>query len=176
MRSASKYHESTVPKNEAQAWVLLVRLLMDVLMVMHQMLRVEERQDLVVRMYGDNIPTSWSFLTGSNDIIIRNATMRSKGLLVMMSSKFPGVTFELGYLPSDKIPADLNSKYHPNPVKTMNSPKWREGPPEYLDNESHNIFCVIKGGVVTSIPEVLSKLQKMQNNKENVVTKNIPQL
>ena len=93
VRSASKYHESTVPKNEAQAWVLLARLIMDTLMVMYQVLSVEEKNGLTIHMYGDNIPTSWAFLTRSNDVIVRNAAMKTKELLVLMSTKIPGVSF-----------------------------------------------------------------------------------
>ena len=120
-----------------------------------------EKNGLEVMLMGDNVPTSWAFVTGSDDMVIRNAVLKSKEQLIMMTSKFPGLEFKLGYLQSEKIPADLVSKWQPNPVSSMNSSKWRTGPEEYIQQEGHMIFAAVKDGIFTSYPSMLSKIQKI---------------
>ena len=78
VRGCSKYHLSTVPHNESQAWVLCVRMLLEVLLGMFQAFSVDEKEGLEVMLFGDNLTTSWSFLTGSEDLIVKNAILKPR--------------------------------------------------------------------------------------------------
>ena len=146
---------------------------MEALLVMFSCFTYEEKTGLEIMLMGDNIPTSWAFITGSDDMVIRNAVLKSKEQLIMMTSKFPELEFKLGYLPSDKISADLISKWQPNPVTSMNSTMWRTGPEEYTQQQGHLIFATVKNGTFTSYPSVLSKIQKINTDSDGENSKQV---
>ena len=63
IRTMCNLHISSVPRNEAIGWVLLARLIEDILNVTFREFLVEEQKELPIFFAGDNLPVSWGWIT-----------------------------------------------------------------------------------------------------------------
>ena len=157
VRSACKLHVSTVPINEALGFPLLTRLLNEILLVIHAQLTKDERRNLKVFLVGDNVPISYTFITESNQTIIKNATLKCKQESRQLTRKFEDMEIKILFLRSDQVPADLCSKPNTSPVTKVNSKFWREGPPVYLTIEKVPYFAHFTNDQYEVYPEALQQ-------------------
>ena len=104
-------------RDEAIGWVLLARLIEDILNVTFREFLVDEQHGLHIFFAGDSLSVSWGWITESKDVIIKNAILKTREQILMTMRKFPGIIIKLTHLPSEKISADLMSKLIPNQYK-----------------------------------------------------------
>ena len=78
VRSACKLNISTVPRNEATAYVLAVRLLQEFLSCPFRELELDKQQNLLTILVGDSQAAHWHFLMEGKDVVLKNSIGKMK--------------------------------------------------------------------------------------------------
>ena len=81
-----------------------------------------------VFVMGDAKSALFSLGTHPKSIIARSTRSKVLEQARSLSAKYPKIKINFGYLPSQELPADLNSKIHSDLINKMNCSLWREGP------------------------------------------------
>merc|ERR1711888_346035 len=88
-----------------------------------------------VFVMGDAKSSLFSLGSHPKSIIARSTRSKVLEQARSLSAKYPKIKINFGYLPSQDLPADLNSKIHSNLMDKMNSSLWRTGPEIFLKEQ-----------------------------------------
>ena len=88
-----------------------------------------------VFIMGDSQSSILALGSHPKSIITRSTRNKVIEQALRITAEFPKIVLNFGWLKSNEIPADLNSKIHRNLLDKMNSQFWRHGPPVFLQEK-----------------------------------------